>query len=547
LESAAHFGGGERGEVDLTLARGADATLMIPGSSIAGASRSYLAYRLLGADGFYYLQAGRKDLTRSREIANKEVDLRGLEKKAENRALLRLFGAIKDEGDQSALICYDAYAIKPNNETTTIRDGVAINPETGQSLDTARYDYEVVERNTKFGLRFEVVIRQELATNSQALDNTLELFNELLAGFEKGEIRLGARTRRGLGRGKIEGKWQVQDFNFTDFDNYLTYLNTPGGAFEDLLQPTFSVVPDRVNLKTQTTLADKRAYFELKATFNLTSSLLIRKYIDQSGKPDVAQLLSDGEPVLPGTGVAGVLRHRATQIVNTLAGDDDGYQQNAVQLIEGLFGKVELRRQGEIRNWANDPVYKQFAGRLRVEENLLEGAWAGNEAEIQTRNRIDPFTGGTLAKYLFNEQPAWSKPKTEGTRATQWQLNCRIFEPTEAEIGLLLFLLKDLWLRDLAIGGGSAIGRGIFDGVEANLTLVTAQNQAGGGGEWEFKSDPPGQPNLLFSKGADMLKKLNGFGDALQKAIERKSKAASKVEAAEEEETARKEGTENGN
>ncbi len=524
LESAAHFGGGERGEVDLTLTRGADKALIIPGSSIAGAARSYLAYRLLGAGGFYYLQENRQPLNRAREIALKEAGLRGLEKDALNGALLELFGAIEDDGNQSALICYDAYAINPGEESTTTRDGVAIDPKTNQSLETARYDYEVVERNTCFALRFEMVIRQGLAKEVVKLNNTLQLFNELLAGFENEEIRLGARTRRGLGRGKVKDRWQVQDFDFSDFANYVAYLNTAGGTFKNLPDPTPAGVTERVYLAPANFLPDNRTFFELNATFNLTSSLLIRKSIEQAGKPDVVQLLSDGQPVMPGTSVAGVLRHRATQVVNTLAGSNGAYKQNAALLIDRLFGTVELRRQGESRSRANDPVYKQVAGRLRVEEKLLEGALVSDEAEIQTRNRIDRFTGGTLEKYLFNEQPAWSKPASGETPATHWQLVCRIFEPTGAEIGLVLLLLKDLWLSDMAIGGGGAIGRGVFDGVEAQLTWLTAENRANDGSKWKFKSEGlPGQPRLNFSEGADKLEQLNVFVSELKKAVEAKN------------------------
>ena len=41
----------------------------------------------------------------------------------------------------------------------------------------------------------------------------------------------------------------------------------------------------------------------------------------------------------------------------------------------------------------------------------------------------------------------------------------------EAAFGLMLLVLKDLWTGDLSIGGEKAIGRGVFNGIFADLVL----------------------------------------------------------------------------
>ncbi len=41
---------------------------------------------------------------------------------------------------------------------------------------------------------------------------------------------------------------------------------------------------------------------------------------------------------------------------------------------------------------------------------------------------------------------------------------------SEAEIGLLLLVLKDLWHGDLAIGGEKNVGRGVFQGLTAEIS-----------------------------------------------------------------------------
>lgn len=43
-------------------------------------------------------------------------------------------------------------------------------------------------------------------------------------------------------------------------------------------------------------------------------------------------------------------------------------------------------------------------------------------------------------------------------------INLRIKRCTELEAGLMLLILKDMWLGNLAIGGGKSIGRGVFSG-----------------------------------------------------------------------------------
>ncbi|MDQ2999174.1 MAG: hypothetical protein M3R61_19260, partial [Chloroflexota bacterium] len=47
-----------------------------------------------------------------------------------------------------------------------------------------------------------------------------------------------------------------------------------------------------------------------------------------------------------------------------------------------------------------------------------------------------------------------------------------------AEVGLLLLLLKDLWMGDLTLGGTSSIGRGRLRGISALLCDTLGDRQA---------------------------------------------------------------------
>jgi CRISPR/Cas system CSM-associated protein Csm3 (group 7 of RAMP superfamily) len=72
---------------------------------------------------------------------------------------------------------------------------------------------------------------------------------------------------------------------------------------------------------------------------------------------------------------------------------------------------------------------------------------------VQWRIAIDPFTHAPVDGALFNDAPVWNG---------QVNLELELQIPSEAEMGLLMLVLRDLILEDLPIGGTSNIGRGRF-------------------------------------------------------------------------------------
>jgi CRISPR/Cas system CSM-associated protein Csm3 (group 7 of RAMP superfamily) len=143
-----------------------------------------------------------------------------------------------------------------------------------------------------------------------------------LRGLEVSEIGIGMKKRRGLGRCKVKA-WQVWEFDLTQDDERLEWLLFEHWRTE--LSPeheTYSSIATALGVSLDEE-EDKRDRFSIQATFKLASPLLIRSGQDSTGcAPDVVHLRShrDGElkPVLSGTSLAGVLRHRAERIVNTL-------------------------------------------------------------------------------------------------------------------------------------------------------------------------------------------------------------------------------------
>ena len=416
LETPTRFGNGDReGVVDMTISRDPqDGRPLLPGASIAGALRSYL---------------------RTREA--------GFRKQEHSASLGKLlFGeetgttAQNKSSSQSYLIAHDSLAAAVSTE---LRDGVTIDPKTRTARDGGKYDLELLPAGTVFPLRLELLIVKEKENElKQALAIALQ-------GFEQGEIPMGARRRRGFGKCKV-ATWRVNTYNLTDPTELIAWLQeeTVDGKPVTKSGPTIATL-----LGDAETDIDKRSIFSVEAHFGIAGSLLIRSGSEDPTAPDMVHLRSkrngSDQPIVSGTSLAGALRGRALRIARTLSKNSE----RADCFIGDLFGPFPDQNQ-------NDPGK---ASRLWVEESVIE-----NPHElVVSRVKIDRFTGGSFPTALFNQQPVF------GTDETAVCLCLHIDDPSPADKGLLLLLLKDLWTEDLPVGGEASVGRGRLRGKCATL------------------------------------------------------------------------------
>ena len=436
LDSVAHFGGDETGIADMCLLRDADGQPFIPGASIAGAARSFLAQQSLPWEKY--------------------------QKGDEGQMLKQLFGGAGEEDTMSALIVADATC---KNSQTSIRDGVRVDTCSGSAAEGAKFDVEVVERGAEFELGLECIIREGI-DDSDDSNELEELFLALLHGFKTGDIRLGARTRRGYGRGKVAG-WEIRDLQMNDPEDVMAWLR----------DKVWSRLAS--NLTPHPLPSDQRQYFCLEADFILRTSLLIRSSPSDPEAPDMVHLHSAGEPVVPGTSFAGAFRHRASLIATTI-----GWSENAVSEI---FGPVHEKE-------AKDPQEGLWASRVWIEERLVKNV----ESRWQNRVAIDRFTGGSLQSALFNEKPVFPQEST-----SHLKLKLTLEEPDDAEIGLLFLTLRDFWHGHAALGGETSNGRGTLQGVKAGLQLKRRESSEA---EWEFSQVDSGMTLVGCSGDASFLK-----------------------------------------
>ena len=436
LDSVAHFGGDETGIADMCLLRDADGQPFIPGASIAGAARSFLAQQSLPWEKY--------------------------QKGDEGQMLKQLFGGAGEKDTMSALIVADATC---KNSQTSIRDGVRVDTCSGSAAEGAKFDVEVVERGAEFELGLECIIREGI-DDSDDSNELEELFLALLHGFKTGDIRLGARTRRGYGHGKV-ASWEIRDLQMNDPEDVMAWLRSKVWS-----RPASNLMPHPLP-------SDQRQYFCLEADFILRTSLLIRSSPSDPEAPDMVHLHSAGEPVVPGTSFAGAFRHRASLIATTI-----GWSEGTVSEIFGSIHEQE----------AKDPQKTLWASRVWIEEKLVKNV----ESRWQDRVAIDRFTGGSLQSALFNEKPIFPQEST-----SHLKLKLMLEEPDDAEIGLLFLTLRDFWNGHAALGGETSNGRGTLQGVNAELQLKRLNSSEAA---WEFSQCDSGMTLVGCSGDASFLK-----------------------------------------
>ncbi|MDY7006112.1 MAG: RAMP superfamily CRISPR-associated protein [Cyanobacteriota bacterium] len=358
-----------------------------------------------------------------------------------------LFGAKqKDEnGDQSPLIINDS--ISSEMPKVELRDGVKINSITGIAEDKAKYDLEFLVEGTEFPLAFELIVEKDKHQDENRLLSALTI---ILEGLKNGEIRIGMKKRRGFGRCYVSD-WQIWQFDLKKSQDRIAWLKFDREYISNFQEYKISnlVKQEQKELNTKN-FPDKRQTFTMEVTFKLVGSLLIRSsQFSDEAVPDVVHLKSSRngkeENILSGTSLAGVLRHRAEKIVKTVG--------NNQKIIKDIFG---TEKDNENPN----------SSRLLVEESVIKNV---NEL-VQNRIAIDRFTGGAFHGALFDEQPIFAKEEN-GKEETCVTLNLELRQPKDAEIGLLLLLLKDLWASDLPVGSESSIGRGRLAGIIAEMSL----------------------------------------------------------------------------
>jgi len=468
LTTPTHIGSGDaEGAADIALQRDSiTRKALLPGSTLAGALRDYLRALEQG-----WQRCEPKDDTEAGK---------GLAE--------RLFGGRKgdEQGGQSLVLISDALSME-ETPRVEMRDGVSIDPVRRTPKSQGKYDLELLAAGTSFRLQFTFGIPATLDLAGEQL--LTSAFVTALTGLAQSQISLGMKKRRGFGRCKVDN-WQVWSFDITVPRQLTQWL-----AFERKYAG-FTAQAKPLSLLGSLLRGDKdrRKTVAVTAQFAIKGSLLIRAEQDEGVKgPDVRHLHArqasgNDRPVISGTGLAGVLRHRAERIANTIAPGS---------------GEAFARRMfGDVPQHSTDPFIAR-ASRLVVHESAI-AIERVHAKLVQNRIAIDRFTGGVFDGALFNEQPVFARSSDR----PHVELKVELRDPRPPEIGMLLLLLKDLWTGDLPIGGEASVGRGRLAG---RIATITCNGQSSPLATFQGDGLKSGDASLLNRYVSTLHKVLNRY------------------------------------
>ena len=367
-----------------------------------------------------------------------------------------LFGSIADDGNQSMLNISD---IVLENTKIINRDGIKINSFTGVSKHGSKYDFEVIDRGATGSLAIEVTIRENMLKVIEKLNINYrpehksegfavngDVYGEILATLADiltSGISIGALTSKGFGKIQSVEPVKMNVFDFQQKNGAKSWWQYLNNQYQE--QPVYigKVIVDKT-----------KEDFVMQLDCALQSSMIIRDYaVDISegeSKISAVQMKSGNDFVIPGTSIKGVLKTGAHNILRNLDYDEE----TITDFLALLMGKE-----------TNTNIAGQKS-RLIVDEVYINSR--AITSKNHSRNRIDRFTGGTIEGALFIEKPIWQTNKNEATIS----LNIRVQNCQHDEAGLMLLLMKDLWLGNLSIGGNKAIGRGVLKGIHCQINYL---------------------------------------------------------------------------
>lgn len=332
---------------------------------------------------------------------------------------------IGDEYKQSPYYISDANIVlddKKRNVSTSIRDGVKLKPDK-IAEDGAKFDFEIVESSTKFDFRIEVIVRDH-----DNIDKMKKVVDVILYGLNSGEILLGYKSKRGYGKVKIEDV-KIKEFTKNSLEEMLLFDKYQMDKYDQYS------IPD---------IDNKNKYDYMQVHLRQVGGISIRKYSATAGEVDFEHVTSNGNPVIPGTSWNGLIRRQIAEYL------DDDIISNCCVKINDWFGEAKKR----------DTTGR--ASNIIIEESIIQDA-----KRIQiTRNKISRFSAGVSNRALFSEVSYFNGDTVLGIKVKK-----SIEEDPDNSriIGLISLVIKDIDNGFIALGGQTAIGRGLFKVLKVTL------------------------------------------------------------------------------
>lgn len=303
----------------------------------------------------------------------------------------------------------------------TVRDGVQLGKDkTVQN----KFDMEIIETGAK-GIFYLSYLKREAD-----MDTDFEsIIADIFQGIVNGEIRFGANKTRGFGRLKISRIYQ-QEFGREDVEDWLIFAPQVKNVSAYKMAQSFkewAVGRD----------APRARYIKMRIPLRLTGGISIRKYSSQPQKADFEHITCNQKPIIPGTSWNGAIRSDAASILNDLG------CANIQSKLNRWFGHIEESNSGK----------KSEQSMVIVGESVIEGA----RALPVTRNKINRFSAATINGALYSEVAYFG-----GETVLELMVKKDDDGDYLSLLGILMLVTEDIQNGYVAVGGQTAIGRGIF-------------------------------------------------------------------------------------
>lgn len=468
-ETPLHVGGlGGNTDSDMALAINGKGEFYVPGTSLAGVLRAWCEKNF-----------GERLTNETWGFQEKDSQIAGTD---------------KDKSHASFVLIEDATIENAADILTEVRDGVGIDRYYSVAAEGAKYDREILPKDTK--LNFAMTVEIE---NPEDADKTKEIFGHLLEALENAELRFGGSRTRGLGKLKLElAEIKEQKLKGKDEKGLLEILKLLSNGGNSL---TISELKGNSALEGKTRL-------EIIIDWSPVQPLMVKAGFEGIGV-DMLPLTSQTRNgnislVLPGSSIKGSLRSHAERIMRTLldlpivkVSDNPKItfhdQINKIPLVEEIFGAKadrEKNKEGRSGALAIDDCYaeKTFdakdwnavtTGRTKVgndevsyenqelwkalrkidgaDLSITEQVKKDTETfKIHHHNAIDRFTGGAADSALYSVLA----PAKIGWREMRFSLDFSRTENPRQCLMLLLLVLRDLTENRLPLGFATNRGMG---------------------------------------------------------------------------------------
>jgi CRISPR/Cas system CSM-associated protein Csm3 (group 7 of RAMP superfamily) len=547
--TALHVGSGEANELaDSLLRRDAQGGIVVPGTAIAGALRAMLTRLAPRLGGGVCLALLPEDVRRKREQQGE----RGCD-----CAVCRLFGDVDpndEEGSTSAasrLLVFDARPAADSLSAPFVRDGVGIARASGAAARAvgAKFALEALPAGACFHLRMELREPPDAGTDELAEDERLLAL--ALAEWRQERAHLGGDVARGLGAFRLKDvRYHERDLDTVDglvaflasdhpWEHEATGSDEEEDPRQDVTKRLAGSMQGAAIQDVETVREQARDHFEAYGlagddleclpirtgwaewafTLQAEGPLLSHDTASAGASgfdhaPLLARMGDWTHPLLPGSGLRGVLRSQAERIARTLVthrtleehpGEDEGQQREgyflarcpacdplarrarpggspvALECCDSLLQETGHNTNQEIEPGKLCLACQLFGSTRRGSRLLVEDApYTHPDGDLPTYKMldflaIDRFSGGGAEHLKFDALALW-RPAFEA----------RLFldDPQEWELGWLALALRDLaegWLR---VGFGAAKGFGQVTITGGTFRRATLEPGKAGKGEW---------------------------------------------------------------